>query len=335
MTWQLVTRCDDGTLRSVPLEQTALIGASWECEVAVSGEGVEPQHARIQISEDGAWIENVGRSGTRVNGQTISRRALAHLDVITVGEGVSLLTLWGDRAAAPTRAMAANLVRPPESLDARTMLAMKAVAPALPPESLDARTRLAMKAVAPAVPPESLDARTRLAMKAVAPAVPPVSLQEHTVLAKQGAPLAAPPKEVDTPYPVAKRRGPTGSHSAPRPSPPPTPAPNPPAPQGTSGAPILLRLSGPHGIFETGEGRCIVGRDGDATFQIDSRDVSRRHAMISVSRSEIRVQDLNSSNGTRLNGAPVHGIMPLKDGDQLAFSTFLYRVQVMSGNADR
>ncbi|MBP6701910.1 MAG: FHA domain-containing protein, partial [Vicinamibacteria bacterium] len=106
MTWQLVTRCDDGTLRSVPLEQTALIGASWECEVAVSGEGVEPQHARIQISEDGAWIENVGRSGTRVNGQTISRRALAHLDVITVGEGVSLLTLWGDRAAAPTRAMA-------------------------------------------------------------------------------------------------------------------------------------------------------------------------------------------------------------------------------------
>jgi pSer/pThr/pTyr-binding forkhead associated (FHA) protein len=355
MTWQLVTRCDDGTLRSVPLEQTALIGASWECEVAVSGEGVEPQHARIQISEDGAWIENVGRSGTRVNGQTISRRALAHLDVITVGEGVSLLTLWGDRAAAPTRAMAANLVRPPESLDARTMLAMKAVAPALPPESLDARTRLAMKAVAPAVPPESLDARTRLAMKAVAPAVPPesldartrlamkavapavppVSLQEHTVLAKQGAPLAAPPKEVDTPYPVAKRRGPTGSHSAPRPSPPPTPAPNSPAPQGTSGAPILLRLSGPHGIFETGEGRCIVGRDGDATFQIDSRDVSRRHAMISVSRSEIRVQDLNSSNGTRLNGAPVHGIMPLKDGDQLAFSTFLYRVQVMSGNADR
>ncbi|MBP9945382.1 MAG: FHA domain-containing protein [Vicinamibacteria bacterium] len=315
MTWQLVTRCDDGTLRSVPLEQTALIGASWECEVAVSGEGVEPQHARIQISEDGAWIENVGRSGTRVNGQTISRRALAHLDVITVGEGVSLLTLWGDRAAAPTRAMAANLVRPPESLDARTMLAMKAVAPALPPESLDARTRLAMKAVAPAVPP--------------------VSLQEHTVLAKQGAPLAAPPKEVDTPYPVAKRRGPTGSHSAPQPSPPPTPAPNPPAPQGTSGAPILLRLSGPHGIFETGEGRCIVGRDGDATFQIDSRDVSRRHAMISVSRSEIRVQDLNSSNGTRLNGAPVHGIMPLKDGDQLAFSTFLYRVQVMSGNADR
>ena len=315
MTWQLVTRCDDGTLRTVPLEQTALIGASGECEVAVSGEGVEPQHARIQISEDGAWIENVGRSGTRVNGQTISRRALAHLDVITVGEGVSLLTLWGDRAAAPTRAMAANLVRPPESLDARTMLAMKAVAPALPPESLDARTRLAMKAVAPAVPP--------------------VSLQEHTVLAKQGAPLAAPPKEVDTPYPVAKRRGPTGSHSAPQPSPPPTPAPNPPAPQGTSGAPILLRLSGPHGIFETGEGRCIVGRDGDATFQIDSRDVSRRHAMISVSRSEIRVQDLNSSNGTRLNGAPVHGIMPLKDGDQLAFSTFLYRVQVMSGNADR
>ncbi|GAA4606713.1 hypothetical protein GCM10023107_77830 [Actinoplanes octamycinicus] len=45
--------------------------------------------------------------------------------------------------------------------------------------------------------------------------------------------------------------------------------------------------------------------------------VSRRHAVIRSRGDRFEIEDLGSSNGTRVNGAPIHGTHPLRPGDQI------------------
>jgi len=52
-------------------------------------------------------------------------------------------------------------------------------------------------------------------------------------------------------------------------------------------------------------GENIVGRGAGATIPLPHRAVSRRHARIHVSPSEISIEDLGSTNGTFVDGAPV------------------------------
>ena len=51
----------------------------------------------------------------------------------------------------------------------------------------------------------------------------------------------------------------------------------------------------------------------------DDTNVSRYHAEIEKRGDEFFIIDLNSSNGTTVNGSRVKGEMPLSDGDALAF----------------
>jgi hypothetical protein len=53
------------------------------------------------------------------------------------------------------------------------------------------------------------------------------------------------------------------------------------------------------------QGRVIVGRARDADFQIDDPNVSRRHAAIFWSNGSVMIEDLDSTNGTMVNGYPV------------------------------
>jgi FHA domain/FhaA, N-terminal domain len=53
------------------------------------------------------------------------------------------------------------------------------------------------------------------------------------------------------------------------------------------------------------KGRVIVGRSRDVDFRIDNADVSRRHAAFYWSDGNIMIKDLESTNGTMVNGYPV------------------------------
>ena len=64
------------------------------------------------------------------------------------------------------------------------------------------------------------------------------------------------------------------------------------------------------------EGSYVLGRGSQAEIQIPSREISRKHAQIHVSKSEILLQDCGSANGTLLNGRRIVK-EPLKDGDQI------------------
>lgn len=77
------------------------------------------------------------------------------------------------------------------------------------------------------------------------------------------------------------------------------------------------------------QGIWTIGRDRQLAISIADRRLSRRHAVIQYIRNEgFYLVDLESTNGSFVNGEPIHGRLLLKDGDRvrlssLAFSFFL------------
>jgi len=76
------------------------------------------------------------------------------------------------------------------------------------------------------------------------------------------------------------------------------------------------------------EGANLVGRDRDCAVRIDSATLSRRHARIIVTGRESTLEDLESKNGTLVNGQRVEHAVVLKDNDriQLGSVPVTYRV---------
>ncbi|NLS96165.1 MAG: FHA domain-containing protein [Planctomycetaceae bacterium] len=68
--------------------------------------------------------------------------------------------------------------------------------------------------------------------------------------------------------------------------------------------------------FEFAEGTTSIGRDASNDIQLHDTEVSRRHAQIYGSKDVYTVSDLDSSNGTFVNGRPVEAHR-LESGDHL------------------
>ena len=60
-----------------------------------------------------------------------------------------------------------------------------------------------------------------------------------------------------------------------------------------------------------------LGRGDKADIQIEDPFASSRHARISRQGDVLVVEDLNSTNGTWLNGSPLDGVQPLHPGDKI------------------
>ncbi len=78
-------------------------------------------------------------------------------------------------------------------------------------------------------------------------------------------------------------------------------------------------------------GERTVGRSHRCDLVVDERSVSRVHAMISWSGGRLSVQDLNSSNGTYINGDLLRGEADLYDGDEVLLGERLLRVRRVPG----
>lgn len=86
---------------------------------------------------------------------------------------------------------------------------------------------------------------------------------------------------------------------------------------------VSLRLRGAHpslGAIDLAlpDGEWVLGRDPDADLRLDAADVSRRHARFSVATGTVVVRDLESTNGTFVNGDRV-ALTELRHGDRLRF----------------
>ncbi|HEX8867389.1 MAG TPA: FHA domain-containing serine/threonine-protein kinase [Lentzea sp.] len=64
---------------------------------------------------------------------------------------------------------------------------------------------------------------------------------------------------------------------------------------------------------------CVVGRHDECTIRIAHDRVSRRHCRLEISPPRMSLVDLNSLNGTHVNGQRVHGERVLVDGDEIRF----------------
>lgn len=222
---RILVRREDGSVRAVIVRGVAKIGAASGNEVVIQHAGVQPLHARVGVDGGAMWIEDAGGpSGTKVNGERISRSVLRHLDVITIGDEVHLVALNNDIAGSDTRV--------------------------------------------------------------VGPSIEPLPIDMGGPTIQQSGPVAGP-----------QIRG--------------------------------IQLAGTTATFESAAGVAIVGRSKDATFRIDSKDVSRKHASIVVAAAGVTIEDLSSANGTSVNGQRIASRVPLTDGDKVAFATFRFTVTLI------
>jgi pSer/pThr/pTyr-binding forkhead associated (FHA) protein len=61
--------------------------------------------------------------------------------------------------------------------------------------------------------------------------------------------------------------------------------------------------------------KCLIGRNDDCHLKPQSEAVSRRHCVIITTDTEVTVRDLNSRNGTHVNGEKITGDTVLLNGD--------------------
>lgn len=73
------------------------------------------------------------------------------------------------------------------------------------------------------------------------------------------------------------------------------------------------------------EAVAAIGRDRGNTVVIDDPHVSARHAELRFERGHWWLRDLESSNGTMLNGNPVRAVMGVRLGDDLQCGRVRFR----------
>lgn len=95
---------------------------------------------------------------------------------------------------------------------------------------------------------------------------------------------------------------------------------------GPNGLPVLARLSIQNGTMAGRSYRfhqdvTTIGRTSGNDFVISGRSVSRRHARLwfDTNSGIWHLEDLQSSNGTMINGTRIYGAVSLKDGDVINF----------------
>ncbi len=85
-----------------------------------------------------------------------------------------------------------------------------------------------------------------------------------------------------------------------------------------SEVPILIAQSGPVAgqRWTLGKAELTIGRGAECDIMIPDRQVSRVHARLRQREDGgFELEDLESKNGTHINGMPLHGVQRLQDGD--------------------
>jgi phosphoserine phosphatase RsbU/P len=72
----------------------------------------------------------------------------------------------------------------------------------------------------------------------------------------------------------------------------------------------------------------VLGRQPDVDIMLNAREVSRRHARVFYDGGTYVLEDLESSNGTYLNSAPLKGRIELHEQDQIGIGPYLFRFEV-------
>ena len=83
-----------------------------------------------------------------------------------------------------------------------------------------------------------------------------------------------------------------------------------------------FRLVWTGGRASLSDGEYVLGRDPDLELFLDSRDVSRRHARITIDGDAATIEDLESKNGTYVTDRKLETATRLVDGDTIRLGSF-------------
>lgn len=75
----------------------------------------------------------------------------------------------------------------------------------------------------------------------------------------------------------------------------------------------------------------IIGREQDCHLRPSSDAISRHHCVFSVDDFAVRLRDLGSTNGTRVNGETLRGEVILKSGDVIGVGTMEFELIIRIG----
>jgi len=79
--------------------------------------------------------------------------------------------------------------------------------------------------------------------------------------------------------------------------------------------------------FPLADGEHLAGRDAACAVIVDASTVSRRHARIVVVSGKATIEDLQSTNGTSVNGIRIAGPTQVKPGDELVLGSERLRIR--------
>lgn len=85
----------------------------------------------------------------------------------------------------------------------------------------------------------------------------------------------------------------------------------------------LIVISGPHvgKMFKVDQSEATVGRSSKADMYVNDVGISRRHARLVAYGNDVFVEDMESANGTYLNGDRVKRRVQLEDGDKITLGS--------------
>ena len=78
--------------------------------------------------------------------------------------------------------------------------------------------------------------------------------------------------------------------------------------------------------------KVIVGRSSTSDLSINDSEISGKHVEISFTKGVLAIKDLGSTNGTAINGVPIHTVHYLQDGDQILIGRTELRLKGLEDN---
>jgi hypothetical protein len=94
---------------------------------------------------------------------------------------------------------------------------------------------------------------------------------------------------------------------------------------------IRVFLSHHSGSIMLPQGETLIGRGLSCAIRFNDPGISREHARVVVTGTVVTVEDLGSTNGTRINSMPFVGLRELANGDELQIGHRWLKLRVLVG----
>jgi pilus assembly protein CpaF len=90
----------------------------------------------------------------------------------------------------------------------------------------------------------------------------------------------------------------------------------------------IAEKSGSTSVLDFDADEVTIGRHGDNSLMLTKGHVSKHHAVISLVDGELQVEDLDSTNGTFVNGRRIHGMQRLRPTDKVYLGDYALSIEV-------